>query len=271
MSKLISIRNNILNSINKRILGKRIQFMHWIRFISHTRSGIKSKLTSAFSTFRINSKMDCGPYPVPGVVSHVVGKNIDLYAFRTPNENTVKIDISNIQDEQKPLTNLSITGNCGNETFDKIFSNYNNVENIFLDPEFITIKFNEVWSNKIENLMKIIIDDLVKGKKLSIQDYAIHENSMIELQNIIDNYVQSFVKSHGGYIQLVDFKKGIVYVKLAGSCDGCSYSEETLLNGVLRILQYKIGNEIEDIQSIQTKEDQVGIDMLKRLEENLEN
>lgn len=48
---------------------------------------------------------------------------------------------------------------------------------------------------------------------------------------VVEN-VRPYTQSHGGDVELVDVRDGVAYVRLAGSCNGCSMSSVTLRNGV---------------------------------------
>lgn len=45
-----------------------------------------------------------------------------------------------------------------------------------------------------------------------------------------------FLQQDGGDIEFVDFKEGIVYVKMQGACVGCSAINVTLYDGIESIL-----------------------------------
>ncbi len=44
--------------------------------------------------------------------------------------------------------------------------------------------------------------------------------------------IRPFLKRDGGDIELIGVKDGIVYVKMTGACDGCSYAMEDIASGV---------------------------------------
>ena len=44
--------------------------------------------------------------------------------------------------------------------------------------------------------------------------------------------IRPFLKRDGGDIELIGIKDGIVYVKMTGACDGCSYAMEDIASGV---------------------------------------
>ena len=45
-----------------------------------------------------------------------------------------------------------------------------------------------------------------------------------------------FLQQDGGDIEFVDFKDGIVYVRMQGACSGCSAINVTLYDGIESIL-----------------------------------
>lgn len=57
------------------------------------------------------------------------------------------------------------------------------------------------------------------------------------IRKAITEHISDYAKSHGGEIVYKDFKSGIVYVTLNGSCVGCSASDITIRFGVERMLR----------------------------------
>jgi nitrite reductase/ring-hydroxylating ferredoxin subunit/Fe-S cluster biogenesis protein NfuA len=58
--------------------------------------------------------------------------------------------------------------------------------------------------------------------------------------------VRPYMKSHGGDVELVKVEEKTVYVRLQGSCSGCSLSALTLKNGVEEAIKARVP-EIEDV------------------------
>jgi len=60
------------------------------------------------------------------------------------------------------------------------------------------------------------------------------------------NKIRPALQADGGDVELVDFKDGIVSVKLTGHCAGCPMSAMTLKNGIERLLK----EQIPDIKQV---------------------
>jgi Fe-S cluster biogenesis protein NfuA len=75
-----------------------------------------------------------------------------------------------------------------------------------------------------------------------------------EIKEILVSRVRPFVQDDGGDVQFVSFNEqsGILTLKMMGSCAGCPSTDSTLKNGILRMMNYYIG-EIKDVVSADAK------------------
>ena len=61
------------------------------------------------------------------------------------------------------------------------------------------------------------------------------ENIVEQIKATIEK-ISPFLQNDGGDIEFVEFKDGIVYVRLLGACIGCSSVDSTLKDGIEAIL-----------------------------------
>ena len=70
-----------------------------------------------------------------------------------------------------------------------------------------------------------------------------------KIKNVIKNEISPMLAQHGGSVEFVEFKDGIVKVKLMGACATCGYAQETLKNLVEEILKSKI-KEVKTVENV---------------------
>lgn len=63
--------------------------------------------------------------------------------------------------------------------------------------------------------------------------------------SVIDNRINPAVAMHGGRVSLVDVQDDIVYVQLAGGCQGCGMATVTLKQGIERMLKESFPQIVE--------------------------
>ncbi len=74
------------------------------------------------------------------------------------------------------------------------------------------------------------------------------ENMEEQIKNVI-NKLRPYLQRDGGDIEYVDFKDGIVYVRMLGACAGCTMIDDTLKDGVEQILMEEVPGVLE-VQNI---------------------
>ena len=74
------------------------------------------------------------------------------------------------------------------------------------------------------------------------------ENMEEQIKNVIHK-LRPYLQRDGGDIEYVDFKDGIVYVRMLGACAGCTMLDETLKDGVEQILMEEVPGVLE-VQNI---------------------
>ena len=74
------------------------------------------------------------------------------------------------------------------------------------------------------------------------------ENIEEQIKNVIHK-LRPYLQRDGGDIEYVDFKDGIVYVRMLGACAGCTMIDETLKDGVEQILMEEVHGVLE-VQNI---------------------
>ena len=62
--------------------------------------------------------------------------------------------------------------------------------------------------------------------------------------------IRPFVQDDGGDVQFVSFDegRGVLTLRMMGSCSGCPSTGNTLKNGILKMMNYYIG-EVKDVVS----------------------
>ena len=74
----------------------------------------------------------------------------------------------------------------------------------------------------------------------------IMSNEFIEKQIVmVLEKIRPFLNRDGGDIEFVDFKDGVVYVKMLGACEGCALIDETLQQGVANILMEEVDGVVK--------------------------
>ena len=58
-----------------------------------------------------------------------------------------------------------------------------------------------------------------------------NEEIIKEAKKVIKK-LRPYLNQDGGDLEYVDFKDGIVYIKLLGACIGCSSSDDTIKNSI---------------------------------------
>ena len=74
------------------------------------------------------------------------------------------------------------------------------------------------------------------------------ENIEDQIKNVIHK-LRPYLQRDGGDIEYVDFKDGIVYVRMLGACAGCTMIDDTLKDGVEQILMEEVPGVLE-VQNI---------------------
>ena len=74
------------------------------------------------------------------------------------------------------------------------------------------------------------------------------ENIEEQIKNVIHK-LRPYLQRDGGDIEYVDFKDGIVYVRMLGACAGCTMIDDTLKDGVEQILMVEVPGVLE-VQNI---------------------
>ena len=62
------------------------------------------------------------------------------------------------------------------------------------------------------------------------------EEDIIKESKKVIKKLRPYLNADGGDLEYVDYKDGIVYVRLLGACIGCSSSEDTLTNSIEAML-----------------------------------
>ena len=118
---------------------------------------------------------------------------------------------------------------------------------VFYGYDFLTITIeNTEWQNIKPSILSIIMNHYVSESPIFIDDFNQDDNSETldplseKIKDIISTHIRPAVAQDGGDIVFENFKDGIVYVSMKGSCDGCPSSTMTLKNGVENLLKHYI-------------------------------
>ena len=90
---------------------------------------------------------------------------------------------------------------------------------------------------------------IILKKHIVLNEQDSDEDETIQkIKDVLETKVRPAVARDGGDIQFVSFNKGIVQVKLKGSCSGCPSSTMTLKQGVQNLLCHYV-KEVKTVEA----------------------
>ena len=173
----------------------------------------------------------------------------------TPNPNSLKFipgkKVSNIGSRE-----ILKRENTNNELIRNILS-INGVEGIFLGEDFLSVNKNQKieWEDIKHIVISLINEFYSSGKDIILEKISenINDKNYKEIEKqivkILETKIKPAVARDGGDIKFVDFKDGVVKVKLQGSCSGCPSSTVTLKQGVQNLLIHYIP-DVKQVEAI---------------------
>ncbi len=179
----------------------------------------------------------------------------------TPNPNALKFLSENVISEigTKEFQKAQITEISNN--FVKTILNIDGVELILLSENFLSVKKEDSanWDSIKPSIIShlndyfqinkkpILIKQEILNKKKEIKK---DKNSIVDqIKEVLESKIKPAVSRDGGDIEFVSFEKGVVKVKLKGSCSGCPSSTLTLKKGVQNLLKHYVQG-VESVEAI---------------------
>ncbi len=141
------------------------------------------------------------------------------------------------------------------------------IEQVFFGSDFITVTKNENadWNMLKANVLTTVMEHYISGrpvmsadkKNLNKADTSNAQDSEIvkQIKELIDTRVRPAVAEDGGDIIYQDFKDGIVYLEMHGSCSGCPSSTATLKGGIENMLKHYIP-EVTAVEAVNGMNDE---------------
>lgn len=140
------------------------------------------------------------------------------------------------------------------------------VKSVFLGKDFITVTkvLGERWSILKPLIYSQLLEFFSSGEPVIYPNDYISDTTVLEsdsevvatIKELLETRIRPAVQEDGGDIHFVDFDEntGIVRVRLAGSCVGCSSSSITLKNGVENMLTHYIP-EVKSVEEVPSEEE----------------
>ena len=173
---------------------------------------------------------------------------------KTPNPNSLKFLPG------RKISNIDSMEFSKKEDFDnpliKNILQINGVESLFLGSDFLSVnKKNNIDWEDIKHIVISLINEffeegnqLIVDKNLNNKDIKDYKDIEKKIVHILESKVKPAVANDGGDIKFLNYKDGVVKVKLQGSCSGCPSSTITLKRGVQNLLQHYIP-EIKQVEA----------------------
>ncbi len=66
-----------------------------------------------------------------------------------------------------------------------------------------------------------------------------------KIQKLLQEEINPAIADHGGFVELLNYKDDIVYLKMGGGCQGCASSQATLRQGIEARLREEVPEIVE--------------------------
>ena len=141
------------------------------------------------------------------------------------------------------------------------------ITRVFYADDFISVTKEDSleWEVVKPDILSVITEHYTRGQPLFTEEPTDEDDLKILpddsecvqlIKEIIQSRVRPFVQEDGGDIQYVEFdeNKGVVYIRMKGSCAGCPSSSVTLKNGIENMLKHYVA-EVTEVVAVEEEAD----------------
>lgn len=184
-----------------------------------------------------------------------------LQAAYTPNPNAVKFICNNyLIDPAKTAEFDSIEEAKGKSKLAEGLFGFSYVTRVFIASTFVTVTKNEStsWDYVLTEIRDYIRNYVAEGNVpvINIPEEAPYRPKGKEMINepseyddqiraLMKEFIEPTVAQDGGEIIFLNYKDGIVTVRLKGACHQCPASNQTLKNGIETVLKRHIPDVVD--------------------------
>ena len=171
---------------------------------------------------------------------------------QTPNPSTLKFLPGRVVMEKGTMDFASVDTATPSPLAKRLFA-IEGVERVFFGSDFVTVT-NEAsldWQVLKPSILGGIMEHYTSGDPVVAESgetavAAADDDEVVgQIKELLDTRVRPAVAQDGGDIVFKDFRDGVVYLHMQGSCSGCPSSTATLKMGIENLLKHYVPEVIE--------------------------
>ena len=133
------------------------------------------------------------------------------------------------------------------------------VERVFFGADFVTVtkSADKDWQVLKPSILGGIMEHYTSGEPVLAGEAQLPEGTAVDddevvaqIKELLETRVRPAVAQDGGDIIFQDFRDGVVYLHMQGSCSGCPSSTATLKMGIENLLKHYVP-EVVEVQAAQ--------------------
>jgi Fe-S cluster biogenesis protein NfuA len=177
---------------------------------------------------------------------------------QTPNPSTLKFLPGRVVMDKGTLDFADATTSHASPLAKRLFA-VEGVERVFFGNDFVTVTkaADKDWQVLKPSILGGIMEHYTSGEPVvasgseAAGEAAADDDEVVaQIKDLLETRVRPAVAQDGGDIVFQDFKDGVVYLHMQGSCSGCPSSTATLKMGIENLLKHYVP-EVVEVQAVQ--------------------
>ena len=185
-----------------------------------------------------------------GAVEQEVG--LFIQTEQTPNPSTLKFLPGRVVMDKGTMDFASPEAAGASPLAKRLFA-IEGVERVFLGSDFVTVtkSADRDWQVLKPSIPGGVMEHYTSGEPVVLDSEAAADGSadddeiVAQIKELLETRVRPAVAQDGGDIVFQDFRAGVVYLHMQGSCSGCPSSTATLKMGIENMLRHYVPEVVE--------------------------
>jgi Fe-S cluster biogenesis protein NfuA len=206
--------------------------------------------------------------PVPTSDGHFQGPDpfqptseviLFIQTEQTPNPSTLKFLPGRVVMDKGTMDFAGVDTAAASPLAKRLFA-VEGVERVFFGSDFVTVTkaADKDWQILKPSILGGIMEHYTSGEPVVAGEAAAapggaaedDDEIVAQIKDLLETRIRPAVAQDGGDIIFQDFREGVVYLHMQGSCSGCPSSTATLKMGIENLLKHYVP-EVVEVQAVQ--------------------